>query len=133
MPVQGGNVTREIQSQFIGTITGGAGSTGVFASFASPFPDNSVLIHQVILRVQTQSTGAATLDIGIAADATTASDTMFDAISVAVAGVYNPAEHGGTNGVMTHVLGPTQFINVKEDSGDVNALVADLWIDYSVL
>jgi hypothetical protein len=113
-------------------IAGAAGSSGVFVSTLNPFGVD-ILIHSAILRITTQSTGAATVDIGVAADATTSNDGLIDGLSVAAAGVFNTAQNGGTNGKNGAVWGAAQYLNVAEASGNVADLVAALHLEYSLL
>ena len=105
-------------------VAGGSGSTGVFASVLNPWGVNVFIVSRQ-LRVSTQSSGAATVDIGVAADATTSNDGLIDGASVAAAGVVDVP---GTNGKTGQFWGATQYVNVAEASGDVNGLVATLYI-----
>lgn len=103
-------------------IAGAAGSSGVFASLANPF-GRSVLIHSSQLEVTTQSTGAATVDAGVAADAVTSNGTLHSGQSVAaatIAGANNPQRWDAD-----------EFLNVSEASGDVDGLVAELHVQFS--
>lgn len=114
---------RGVQVQTL-AITGGAGSTGVFASLANPFGAD-VIIQDSWLVIGTQSTGASTLDIGVAANGTTSSDTIIDGLSGAAAGLFNTR---GVNGAALRRWNANQFVNVAEASGDVNGLVATLYL-----
>jgi hypothetical protein len=67
-------------------------------------------ITRVILNVSTQSTGAAAVDVGIAADGTTSNDSLIDGLSVATAGVFDNVKNGGTNGKAGQKLGAAQYI-----------------------
>jgi hypothetical protein len=108
-------------------VTGGAADTGVFESKANPF-GYDVLITGAFLRITTQSTGASTLDIGVAANASTSNDGLIDGLSAAAAGLFTNAEDAGTNGEVSQVWGSSQFLNVAEASGDVDGLVAVLYV-----
>lgn len=116
----------------VGTVTGAAGSSGVFASFPNPF-GQSVLVLSTVLEITTQSTGASTLDIGVAADGTTSNDTQIDGLSGAAAGVFNSNKNKGTNGGAAQRWGAAQFLNVAEASGNVDALVATLYAEVAFL
>jgi hypothetical protein len=107
-------------------------ATGVFASTLNPF-GREVLIHSAFLRITTQSTGAATVDIGVAADAVTANDVLIDGLSTAAAGLFNSVTNAGTNGKVGQIWGASQYLNVAEASGDVTALVSVLHYTYSYL
>lgn len=67
-------------------------------------------ITRVILNISTQSTGAAAVDVGIAADGTTSNDSLIDGLSVATAGVFDNVKNGGTNGKAGQKLGATQYV-----------------------
>jgi hypothetical protein len=61
-------------------LTAATGTTaGAVVSIANPLGVD-LLIVDAILRTTTESTGAATVDIGVAAGAATASDTLFDGL-----------------------------------------------------
>lgn len=107
-----------------GVITGG--------SVLNPF-GGAAIITRAIFRASTASTGACTLDIGIASDGTTSNDTIFDGISAAatagtVYDTFNSTDKG-TNGLVRGLnLSATQYINIAEASGDSTGLVGSLWI-----
>lgn len=110
-------------------VAGTSSSSGVIASVLNPFGTN-VIITRALLVVSTQSTGAATVDIGTAADATTSNDGLIDGKSVASAGTFDNlvAADAGTNGKTFRAWGSTQYLNVAEASGDVDGLVATLYV-----
>lgn len=112
-------------------ITGASGSSLVFASLANPF-GATVQIVSAVLVISTQSSGASTLDIGVGANATTANDGLFDGLSGATAGTFNNTNNAGTNGKVAKAWGATEYITVKEDTGNVDALVATLWVQVLV-
>lgn len=87
-----------------------------------------LLITRAILDITTQSTGASTVDIGVAADATTLNDTLIDGLSGATAGTFDNIENQGTNGDSCIPWGATSYITVSEASGDVTGLVGDLYV-----
>lgn len=109
-------------------VTGGSGSTGVFASMANPF-GIAVIVTRLLVVIATQSAGASTLDIGIAVDASTSNDGLIDGRSAAATGTADNlvAADAGTNGKTFQAWGTTQFLNVKEASGDVNGLAATVY------
>ena len=112
------------------TVTGAAGSSGVFASWANP-EAGTIVITRATLHIATQSTGASTLDIGTTAtSATTSSDTLIDGVSGATAGVFDNLNDAGTNGKSRQTLATGKWVNVAEASGDVNGLAATLRIEY---
>lgn len=110
-------------------VTGTAASTGVFAAIQNPHNRRLIITNRYFV-ADTQSTGASTLDIGVAANATTSADNLIDGVSAATAGVLQAA---GTNGASGRVWEATQFVTVAEASGDVAGLVGILVIEYSFL
>jgi len=110
-------------------LTGTASSASVFAAIANPH-GQPLLITNRFLVATTPSSGASTLDIGVAANATTLSDTLIDGVSGATAGVLQAA---GSNDALGRTWGATQFVTVAEASGDVNGLVGTLVIEYTFL
>lgn len=112
-------------------VAGGASSSGVFASLANPFGAD-VLITRAILVTTVIATAAATVDIGVAADATTSNDGLIDGLDVnAATGVFDSAVAAiaGTNGKPSKRWSTTQFLNVAEASGNVDGLVGTLYIE----
>jgi len=107
-------------------VTAGDGA-GVTQSTANPY-GVSVMITNVVLDITTQSTGACTLDIGVAADATTSSDLLIDGLSAATAGVFSGAVNGGTNGRNAQKWTSSTFLNVAEATGDITGLVGVLYL-----
>lgn len=90
------------------TLTAATTTTaGAVAAVANPVGEE-LIITQAIVRTTTQSTGAATLDIGVAANATTASDTLIDGLSVATAPIVLGTP--GTNGLVPRVWGASQYV-----------------------
>ncbi len=82
---------------------------GAVASIANPFGFD-VFVVRAVLDVTTQSSGAATLDIGVAANGTTSNDTLLDGISVAAAGTFDNITDKGTNGKATKKWASGQYI-----------------------
>jgi hypothetical protein len=107
-------------------------ATGVYKATANPFGQD-LLILGATVRVTTVSTGASTVDIGVAANATTANDGLIDGLSLATLGLYTNAEDAGTNGEQTMVWGSSQFLNVAEASGDVAGVVGQMIVTYTYL
>ena len=107
-------------------------ATGVYKATANPFGQD-LLILSATIRVTTASTGASTVDIGVAANATTTNDGLLDGLSLATLGLYTNAEDAGTNGEQTMVWGSSQFLNVAEASGDVAGVVGQLIVQYTYL
>jgi hypothetical protein len=108
-----------VQVALTGVLSGGA--------MLNPF-GYDVIIEQATLRITTASTGASTMDIGVAADAVTSNDGLFDGMSGAATGLFTNTEDPGTNGEQTIVWGSTQYITVAEASGDVAGIIGSLYV-----
>jgi len=114
-------------------IAGASGSTGVFKSVLNPFGRDVIILPSTVLNITTQSTGASTLDIGVAADGTTSNDTVIDGLSGASAGLKVGTKNGGSNGGVAVKWGAAQYLNIAEASGDVDGLVANLYVHFIYL
>lgn len=88
-----------------------------------------LLVDRFILNITTQSTGAATVDAGIAADGVTSNDTLIDGKSVAAAGVFDNIEDQGTNGKSVVKWGATQYLTVTA-SATLAGMVGEALIHY---
>jgi hypothetical protein len=92
------------------------------------------MLHTVILDSTVIATAAATVDAGVAADATTGSDNAIDGLDVnAAIGTFSSSVNGGTNGKCPRKWGSTQFLNFEEKTGNVNGLTAQAYAVYSLL
>jgi len=111
------------------TITGAADSTGVFAAWSN---DTGVALWAMaVLNPSAASTGAATLDIGTAADATTASDNLFDGFDAnAASASVNYPSGTGTNAKSWNLVPIGGAITVQEKTGDIAAFAGVLSILY---
>lgn len=127
MAIQTGNTTREPLITVL-AITGSSSSSNVFAYTGNPW-GVSVIIKKAILYITTNSTGASTVDIGVGASASTADDTLMDGLSAATAGLFDNVTNKGTNGLPQKLWTSSQFVTVKEASGDVDGLVASLYLE----
>lgn len=127
-----GNNESPVYSYEIDLSQATAVATGVYKATANPFGQD-VLILAATVRVTTASTGASTVDIGVAANATTTNDGLLDGLSLATLGLYTNAEDAGTNGEQTMVWGSSQFLNIAEASGDVAGVVGKLYVQYTYL
>lgn len=106
-------------------VTAGDGA-GVIAEAANPF-GYDVIITNAVLDITTQSTGASTLDIGVAAT-DTSNDSLLDGVSGAAAGRFNNVNNAGTNGKSGVLWTSSTYLTVAEASGDVTALVGTLYV-----
>lgn len=89
-----------------------------------------LIVTYAALNITTGSTGASTIDMGIAANATTSSDTLIDGRSGATAGVFDNIEHAGTNGGTGVVWGASQYLTASEASGDTTGLVGEVKLKF---
>ena len=91
-------------------------TAGGLFSWANPAP-LELLVTSAILHVTTASTGACTVDMGVAATATTSSDDLIDGVSVATTGQFNNVDNKGTNGFSVRDLDAGQFVTGSVASG----------------
>ena len=92
-----------------------------------------ILITEVLLIVSTKSTGACTLDIGVAANGTTLSDTIIDGVDVGTAaGRFDNINDKGGNGGRDRALASTEFITASKASGAAAGLAGQLVVNYVV-
>ena len=93
-------------------------------------PDGvDLIITKLVLDITTQSTGAAAVDAGIAANGTTSSDNLIDGLSVATAGVFDNTVSGGTNGLGAKKWGATEFLTITA-SATLAGLVGNAYVEY---
>ena len=118
------------RSKSIVTTLGVADTGGGVVSIENP-EGVEILITEVILIVATKSTGACTLDIGVAAGATTSGDNIIDGVDVnAATGKFDNVNDASTNGGRDRALGATQFITASMKTGAAAGLAGQLIINY---
>jgi hypothetical protein len=103
---------------------------GVFA-WANP-EGVPIIITRVVLDVTTQSTGACTVDVGVAANGTTLNDGLIDGVSVAAAGLVDNLDNAGTNGRARQKVTAGQFVTGSVASGASAGLVGSAYVFYVV-
>ncbi len=110
-----------------------ATTSGVIASAVNP-EGVAVIGTLAYIHVKTQSTGACTVDFGVAATSVSA-DTLIDGISVNSAAntVYDNITDHGSNGLTRQYVAAGSYFTVAVASGDANGLVADFYVDYQLL
>ena len=81
------------------TMTAATGAGGALA-WANP-TGQTIVVTKIDIHI-TAASGTATIDAGVAADATTSNDTLIDGQSTAATGVINSAVHHGTNLCILH-------------------------------
>jgi hypothetical protein len=105
-------------------------AAGDIASLANP-EGVTLIVERVYVLTTTFSTGAATLDIGIAANGTTLSDNLIDGLAVGSAtGLFSNLKNPGSNGKADQLWTSGQFLTASEASGDATGLAGWLIVDY---
>ncbi len=86
-----------------------------------------MLITFAALNITTASTGASTIDVGVAGTAVSA-DNLIDGHSGATAGVFAAK---GSNGLLVKIWAADGYVTVSEASGDVAGLAGELLLKLS--
>lgn len=109
---------------------GAAGvAAGDILAWANP-TGASIIVTGLVLDVTTGSSGASTIDCGIAANGTTLSDILIDGVSGATAGALDHLKNAGTNGAGAGKATSSQYVTCSEASGDTTGLVGYAYIYY---
>jgi len=87
----------------------------------------TIMIELMLLDVTSGSTGAATLDVGVAANGTTSSDLLIDGCTASLAKVLSNVVNGGTNGRIAKATSG-QYV-----TGTASATVAGLVGTYGIV
>jgi hypothetical protein len=97
-------------------------------------PGAAAIIQRVFLDVTTKSTGACTVDVGVAANATTLSDILLDGVDVGTAaGLFDNITEKGTNGRSRQRCGATQYVTGSVASGASAGIVGNAYIEYILI
>lgn len=107
---------------FTVSCTGATGSGAVEFSAANPF-GYDVIIMSATFDVTTEATAAATVDVGVAANATTGDDTLMDGIDVGSA-----AATFGSITTIRQKWASDEFLNVYSASGAIDDMVGKLYV-----
>lgn len=110
-----------------GTTTTG----GDVISIANP-EGADLKITRVLVDVTTAATGAANMDVGVAANGTTSADTLLDGIDIGTAAAMfdnADATDQGTNGKASRTWGSTQYVT-GTPSATAAGLVGYVYIEY---
>ena len=113
-----------------------ATGTAVGGVFAWQNPESAaVVVTRVIIDLTTKSTGAGTVNIGSAANATTSADNLLDGLDVnAATGVFDNIADKGTNGKEKQRVdaqgGTTDYVTASQTTGAVAGLVGNAYIFY---
>jgi hypothetical protein len=88
-----------------------------------------LIVTKVVIDLITKSTGAGTLDVGIAANGTTTADNLIDGLDVnAAAGAFGSPS--GTNGLPAKKWGVTEYLTASKATGNMAGLVGYAYIEY---
>ena len=111
-------------------LTATTGTTGGGAlSLANP-EGADLIITRFIVNITTAATGAATCDFGVAAAATTTSDTLLDGVDVGTAAaIFDNIDDQGTNGQSVLLWPSDQFVTGTA-SATLAGLVGNVYIEY---
>lgn len=103
----------QMDPNFIKMVRGAltAGNANAFA-FAIANPENAtLLIHKVLLNVSDAGgTAGALIDVGVAANGTTASDILIDGADINAVALYDNVTDKGTNGKTRQKWGATEYV-----------------------
>ena len=95
----------------------------------------AIYITRVMVDVTTEATGAADLNVGVAADGTTSSDTIIDGADVGTAvALFDSGDEtdSGTNGKIGRKWASTQYVTATP-SATLAGLVGSIYIEYKRL
>ena len=111
------------------TLTAATTTTaGGVLSVANPEGD-AVIVTGIYLDVTTASSGAATVDAGIAANGTTSADNLIDGASVASIAVVSNRDNAGTNGKQALRWNSDQFLTITA-SATTAGMVGTAYVTY---
>lgn len=106
-------------------------TAGGGGSWANPTNGN-IRILSVQADVTTFTVGACTLDIGVAANATTLSATLIDGLNAATAvQVADSSADAGATGGTGRTMTSSQFVTVSQASGAIAGLAGTVYITYA--
>lgn len=121
------------QLYFTSLVTTGLNSTsgGAIGALANPAGVPIFLFHP-FWDITAASAGAATADVGVAADAVTSADNLFDGLTLngSIAGVY--AAGSGTNGRAVRRMLASEFITIT-GSANSSSLAGTLYVPYFII
>lgn len=99
--------------------------------FFAWLPGFACIVGPVIVHMTTKTTGASTIDVGIAANVTTLSDTLIDGLNgTAAAGAFSSIDSKGTNGAAFRACGATEAVTGSIASGASAGIVGFAYIPY---
>ena len=90
------------------------------------------IIHKVILDITTAGgTATAVMNVGVAANGTTGSDTLIDGADINADAIYDNITDKGSNGKTRARWGATEFVTGQILTEAASALVGTLYIFYT--
>lgn len=108
-------------------ITAGGDTGGLLAAVANPF-GVPVVIRGWIVKLTVASGGAATADLGVAANGTTLSDTLGDGLDINTTDTNNDIDNKGSNGASARSWSTSQFVTMSIATGTDGAVAGRLLI-----
>lgn len=112
---------------------GVADTPGGVLAWANP-ESGAIAVTRVLLDVTTKSTGACTLDVGVAANGTTSADNLIDGVDVAAAaGLFGNLGNAGTNGKTSQRMAAGTFLTASKASGAAAGIIGSAYVTYVVL
>jgi len=94
------------------------GTAGAVLAWANP-TGQSIIVEKVIAEITHAATDAlGAVDIGVAANGTTASDTIIDGLVIDTVGTFSPVGSGGTNGKGDRLMTSGQYITGTSKTAD---------------
>lgn len=113
-----------------GSLTAATTTTGGDALGLANPEGVDLIITRFILRITTPANGSANVDAGVAADATTSSDTLIDEVDVgSAAALFGNIDDQGTNGQSVEEWGSDEYVTVTPDA-TLAGLVGTYYIEY---
>lgn len=110
-------------------LTATTGTTGGGALALANPEGQPVIVTRLTLYVEDASDGAATVDAGIGASATTSADNLIDGVSVAATGVSDNITDKGSNGKSRQLWGASQFLTITA-SATLAGMIAYAYVEY---
>lgn len=115
--------------KFPGVLGVAATTGGAILAWANP-ENVPIFIDRVEIDVQTKSTGAANISVGVAANGTTSAANLIDTYAIgATEKMVNNIDDKGTNGKSVQKMTATQFLTIT-GSATTAGLVADVYVHY---
>jgi len=92
-----------------------------------------IIVEKLVIDITTAATGAATLDAGVAANGTTTSDNLMDAVDVGTAAILttNDIAGAGANGKGSQPMTAGQYIT-GDFSASAAGLVGSFYVKYFI-